>query len=116
MTEDEARTDLHQRGVWQMAPGLWCDASVPDMISVVPELDTAVDVRRALLAAGQLPGKHSAIGGISMSEQERKVWDAIENVLRTVGDADIQAGLAWITDDGKQQVVQAAIVAAQEKS
>lgn len=46
-----------------------------------------------------------------MSEKERKVWAAIEDALHAVGDADIRAGLAWINDEGKQKVAQAAIEA-----
>jgi hypothetical protein len=48
-----------------------------------------------------------------MSEQEGKVWSAIETALNAVGDADIRAGLAWITEDGKVTVAQAAIAAAE---
>ena len=55
MTEQAARNDLHARGVWQLAPGLWCDKSVPGIISVEPEMDTALDVRASLVRAGQLP-------------------------------------------------------------
>lgn len=55
MSESEAIADLRKRGVWRLAPGLWCDASMPDLIVVVPELDTASCVRAALEQAGQLP-------------------------------------------------------------
>lgn len=55
MTEDEARHDLHIRGVWQLAPGLWADKNIPDMISVVPEHDTALGVRDGLIRSGMLP-------------------------------------------------------------
>ena len=57
MTEQAARDDLHARGIWKVAPGLWCDRSVPDMIAVVPEMDTARNVRAALKRAGQLPAR-----------------------------------------------------------
>lgn len=50
-----------------------------------------------------------------MSEAERKVWAAIEGALQSVGDADVHAGLAWLTDDGKLTVARAAIEAATEK-
>jgi hypothetical protein len=55
MTEYEAARDLHSRGIFQLAPGLWCDKSVPDMIAVADEHDTAIGVRRALEKAGSLP-------------------------------------------------------------
>lgn len=55
MTEARATADLMARGVWRIAPGLWCDKSVPDMIAVAPEQDTARRVRAALERAGQLP-------------------------------------------------------------
>jgi hypothetical protein len=37
MTEIEFQSDLAARGIWRVAPGLWCDASVPDLIAVAPE-------------------------------------------------------------------------------
>ena len=55
MTEREASKDLYARGIFQIAPGLWCDTSVPDMIQVHDDRDTAFAVRRALVEAGQLP-------------------------------------------------------------
>jgi hypothetical protein len=55
MTEREAQADLRSRGVWRIAPGLWCDASVPDLIAVHPKRDTACNVRKALQQSGQLP-------------------------------------------------------------
>lgn len=55
MSEDEATADLKSRGVWRMAPGLWCDASVPDLIAVDDEVDNATTVRKALQSAGTLP-------------------------------------------------------------
>lgn len=47
-----------------------------------------------------------------MSAQEQRVWAAIEQQLRAHGDTDIQAGLGWLSDDQKQAVAQAAILAA----
>lgn len=55
MTEDEARNDLNKRGVFKIAPCLWCDKSVPDMIDVHPDQDTAMAVRAALELSGMLP-------------------------------------------------------------
>ena len=55
MTEDQACRDLQMRGVWRLAPGLWCDKSTPDLIAVAPEKDTALQVRAALTRAKQLP-------------------------------------------------------------
>jgi hypothetical protein len=46
--EQKAEAELRARGIWRVAPGLWCDASVPDLIAVVPERDNATDVRAAL--------------------------------------------------------------------
>lgn len=60
MTEEQARTDLHNRGVWRMAPGLWCDKSVPDFIAVAGAQDTAIQVRKNLERAGMLPPVQSA--------------------------------------------------------
>ena len=54
-SEDKATKDLRERGVFRMAPGLWCDSTRPDLISVIPDCDNAVSVRRALCIAGQLP-------------------------------------------------------------
>lgn len=56
MSENQATLDLRKRGVWRLAPGLWCDRTVPGLISVAPEADNARDVRAALAKAGQLPG------------------------------------------------------------
>ena len=55
MTEPEASKDLHARGIWRIAPGLWCDKSIPDLIEVHEDYDNAVAVRRALVRSGQLP-------------------------------------------------------------
>jgi hypothetical protein len=55
MTEREFQSDLAARGIWRVAPGLWCDASVPDLIAVAPERDNAADVHAALAKAEQLP-------------------------------------------------------------
>ena len=55
MDEHAVAEDLRARGVWRIAPGLWCDKSVPDMILVAPEVDTAISVRAALDKAQQLP-------------------------------------------------------------
>lgn len=46
-----------------------------------------------------------------MDDFERKVWEAIEHVLRHEGDSDIQAGLGWFSEDAAQKVAQAAIAA-----
>lgn len=55
MTEKGAADNSRARGVWRIAPGLWCDRSVPDMISVAPEVDAVRGVHSALKRAGQLP-------------------------------------------------------------
>ena len=55
MSEEQARTDLYERGVWRMAPGLWADRTVPDLIAVQEDQDNAVSVRAALDKAGMLP-------------------------------------------------------------
>lgn len=55
MSEDEAKLDLRDRGIWRMAPGLWCDQTVPDLIGVHDVSDNAVCVRNALDKAGMLP-------------------------------------------------------------
>lgn len=55
ISEHDAAADLRRRGVWRLAPGLWCDSSVPDLISVAADMDTARDVRLALAEACQLP-------------------------------------------------------------
>ena len=57
MTEAEATADLSARGVWRLAPGLWGNRAVPEMIAVAPQKDNARDVRAALKAAGDLPPK-----------------------------------------------------------
>ena len=62
MTEQQASQDLHSRGVWQMAPGLWCDKSEPGFIAVDESQDTALKVRSALEKAGQLPDVQSKGG------------------------------------------------------
>lgn len=43
-----------------------------------------------------------------MTKDETKVWQAIEASLEELGDSDIQAGLAWINDNGKRAIVRAA--------
>ena len=58
MTEEQAPSDLYARGIWRMAPGLWCDRNVPDLIAVADERDTALEVRTSLANAGQLPALH----------------------------------------------------------
>lgn len=40
---------------------------------------------------------------------ERRVWDALEHELHKRGDTDIQAGLAWISDEDKREVARAVI-------
>ncbi len=59
MTEQQAEQDLHARGVWQIAPGLWVDKSALEFIPVANDCDTALDVRAALVDAGQLPPKQT---------------------------------------------------------
>lgn len=55
MSEDAARDDLRARGIWRIAPGLWCDSTTPDLIAVAAGRDTARDVHAALERAGRLP-------------------------------------------------------------
>ena len=55
MTESAAAADLRRRGIWRIAPGLWCDRTEPGLIAVALDADTAWQVRAALKQAGQLP-------------------------------------------------------------
>lgn len=55
MTEQQAKDDLYRRGIWQLAPGLWCDKNIPDMIAVHCERDNAIEVRAALIKSNMLP-------------------------------------------------------------
>lgn len=48
MTEQEAKDQLYADGIWQLAPGLWCNKANNELIPVHPDHDNALSVYRAL--------------------------------------------------------------------
>lgn len=55
MTEKEAHDDLYARGVWQLAPGLWCDKQAFEMIPADDAMDNAIAIRAWLVSRNELP-------------------------------------------------------------
>lgn len=49
-----------------------------------------------------------------MSEMVERVWKSISDSLRKYGDADIKAGLGWLTDEQEKAISRAAIAAMRE--